>query len=414
MKVSGFYVLMALASVFGFLKFFVLADFLTPADFAYYAAFFASVRFIAELTAFGGVDVTIKRFPRLVFHGRTSEIWTEATAKLWHLMGRYAVVFAVLWAGLAYVEQPQPLIVASALTAMAIATNLFSLTASSFRALGALITLGGSAALRAMAVFAAILLLSSPGWHRILAIESIVLFVVSVLALLVVRSLVYRHATAAPGAPSEAEKQDQVISKAGDAPLLFFGFFMALLPITLDRSFVVYFEPTSVSGLYTFCAIWTAAALTVIGIYSQKIGPEIVGRRAAGELTDPAGFILKRLAMLAGILGIGAVLSFCAIWLVLYDAYWVKYELTVPIAFLASLVAAVQATLIFDWVLIALDGEKRLIQSSTIFLTIFALGFVLTAALGFGYAGYAISVIAARLAQMSWQIRSVLLLTRAG
>jgi hypothetical protein len=95
-----------------------------------------------------------------------------------------------------------------------------------------------------------------------------------------------------------------------------------------------------------------------------------------------------------------------------YDTFWHKYGLNPGVVAISTLTVGLQVTVLFDWALLALDGEKYLLIGASILavvtLGLFFLAFQLEAPFG----GYALAVALGRTCQLIWADRAIATLQR--
>lgn len=403
---------MAIASAIGFVKFFMLAAWLSPSEFALYAAIFAAVRFVAELVAFGRVDVTVKRFPRLILLGNLSRIGHETLRLTWVLAATYLCLTIIAGVATHYVGPQEAQLVCLGLAGLAFATNLFSLSSSVLRALGALPLFALTAIVRSALSVLAIALVVSAGWISVLIAESVALVTAGLVILVVALNRLARQEAAADSplavqSKDNADSELNQVSRRRDGPLLFVSFMVSLIPISMDRFVVTWLETAQVAALYAFCGIWLTGAYTVVAIYNQKFGPEIVQQAALNPGTCLRAYCLRRMMAVAVILFSGSLVTFLGLWFFFHETYWARYSLGPEFVIFATLAATAQAVTVFDWALVARDREPQLFLGSCFFFVTLATGFAITFAGEAGYLGYAMSIFVARLTQGLWQYRAL-------
>lgn len=394
--------MMAVGSGVSIVKIAILAHILSAEQFTLYASVFALVGFVAEITSFGLTQSTVKRFPRLAAHGRYGEVAEDLRKILWQLVLRHGVTIIVGAAIVGWIYGPGGAVTAVAVTVFAFGTNIFVLTASLFRALEKLPQLGLASLIRATAallvcVGVAVLV----GWRMALLSEA----TTTVLLGLMITFYFYRQVRCAPTPAPDSAKA--LVSGKHDGVMLFFSHMVLILPITFDRSFITQFDDIDVAKTYAFLGIWLTAAATLTGIFVQKFGPDTVRALALDETLRPLSRTRNQAGLLAGVLFGGTLCSFAVLYVLFFDAYWVKYGLTIPVILMAALAVAAQVSLLFDWTLIALDGEKTLIAAAVLNLAVLCVGFAFCLWTGGGYGGYAAAIVAGRACQMVWADRAI-------
>ena len=118
----------------------------------------------------------------------------------------------------------------------------------------------------------------------------------------------------------------------------------------------------------------------------------------------------RNAALLAFMLLLATLLSFGVLNLIFFEAYWQKYNLTWLVVVMAAMAVCVQVTPLFDWTLIALDGERQLLMAACINLGLVVAGFGLCLWTGSGYPGYAAALVVGRIGQIAWSDHAINLL----
>lgn len=395
----AFYVLMAGASAISFAKSGVLATILAPLDFAHYSAAFAIVGLVASGISFGLTEGTAKKFTRLIAFGRIPELKMslDATAQslLWrHLLFLIAVPVAV-WLIL---DRSMALLSFSVLV-LALATNLFSTAASLLRGSDRLLDLGLSVLLRAVCSLAAVSVFSASfGWTIGFAAEALSTALIGAVLVLYGRAVV----TKARQAKNADVRHSAYVADTSDGFWLFVAYGVALIPVSLDRAWVTYFAPAKDAAQYAFCGVWIVAASTVAGIYIQKFGPEVVKRRATDIAASRSLIVTTswHASILAAVLVVGGIACFAIIYSSMPHTLWYKYDLSVQLLLPTLAATAFQVSVLFDWALIALDGERYVFVAASIFAMVAIVAFCACAYLGLGFVGYMTSLAMAKFLQI--------------
>lgn len=402
-----FYAVMAVVSAISLLKIALLAIVLPKADFALYASVFAMVAFASEIISFGLTQATVKKYPRLVAFARAQEIEPDLR-ELWKTLGRrYAAIFVVASALGAYGWGLEGWLAATGVLLIAIGTNVFSVIASICRAFDHLISLAVFGLVRTLAATAVALGLALVSdWQTVLLGEGLVVASVGAAILVYLRREILRRA-AEPVAGADAGHRDRLVSGTYDGVLTFAAFLLLMLPGSFDRMFVSAFDTLETKTLYAFVGIWTTAAVTVVGIYTQKFGPDIVRQIATQQGARPLAHVRKHAGILMLLMAAGTLASFLVVRVAFFDRLWVKYGVTWEAALMTALVTASFVSVLYDWTLLALDGEKQLLGGSVLLVGLVALFFCITALMHLGFFGYMASMCLARAAQIVWQDRAV-------
>ena len=388
---------MAAASIIGFLKLVILADIFSAADFAQYSTYYGLAPLIGLVVSFGMVEGTVKRFTRLAVNSTKNTTEFESYKIVRLLSARYLGLAAVIAASYLFfpasIKDALAPIIFSIVISMG--NNIFGIVASVIRARNSILFYSLINLFRAFFISAATLFVATQtNWLGALTFESIFgLAVISAIFLFIVSFKKSRDATNLDPEPLNGKKSGR---------FLFFGFLAISVSMTVDRFFISAFDRISVSALYNFMTIWLAGAYLLMSIFVQKFGPDMVRAQALDPQTMPLARTRRNAAALSGLLLCGTLVSFALVYGMFFETYWQKYGIDRTAVLFAGAAVALQVTPLYDWTLIALDGEKALMKAALINLAAVALGFMLCLWSGWGYPGYAASIVAGRLLQLAF------------
>lgn len=390
-----FYTLMALTSVVAIAKLGTLAAILSPEDFSRYSATFALVTFTCGLISFGLVEGTVKKFTRLIAFGRSAELRVEYLSTLRQLTLRHFLVL-LLAATLSAFFQPDFIVLAPTLVLLAYVTNSFSIVSSVLRGYDRLLTFGTSALVRATcALLFASLGAALFGWKAALLADAAATGAVCLAYLIYIWGLM-REDVARPSAGAD----DQLVSRRRDGVWLFVAFTVALIPVSFDRLWLVYFSTPTTASQYAFTSLWMSAATMLVTVYIQKLGPELIRSYALRRDISPVGTAIKRSAMTSLLIAAGAACSLVVVKLVFADIYWDRYSMSLEIAIAVVAVSALQITPIYDWALISADKEIGVFAAAAVFAAVAAVLFVILTIIKAGAVAYLAAFGVARLCQI--------------
>ncbi|MGY3616569.1 hypothetical protein [Bradyrhizobium sp. USDA 10063] len=393
-----FFTLMAFASVITLGKAAILAGVLSPTDFASYSATFAVAGFVASATSFGLVEGMVKKFTRLVAFGRSPELRKTLGSDVRRLVWRHLAAAGLLALITLAFYGWRTAIVASAIAVLAFATNAFAISASLFRAYDKLLGMSASAILRAACALVFCTAFASLfNWQAGLWAEAVSSALVGVAVLFYLRDVIRSRAEAPnPGAVDK----DSFVSHESDGIWLFAAATTALVPISFDRSWVLHFGSEIDGAKYAFAGIWVSAAYTVTSIFVQKWGPDFIRARIAlgGAMLRAA---LARSAEVAALIAVGSIASFVLLSQVYPDTYWVKYRLSWIDAACTVVALTLQLSPVFDWALIAHDGERAVFAAAAAFVLSWAVLFLIVTVFHLGFPAYMLSFGCARAIQIA-------------
>lgn len=398
---------MACVSGISLLKLAVLAAILPRPDFASYAMVFAAVAFASEAISFGLTQATVKKYPRLVAYNRAGEILTDLHVLATKLSLRYALIYVPLAVAAWFYASTEGLVALTGVSLVAIGTNLFGVIASICRAVDRLVSLAVFGLLRAsLATIAALGLALNAGWEKILLGEGIVIVGVGLATMHYLRGVV-REEDHRTRDTRTNDDMTRFISAPRDGLITFISFLLLTLPSSFDRLFVGTLSDLDVAASYAFVGIWVTASITLVGIYTQKLGPDIVRLRATGQMNAPLAFVMPRALLLAGVLFFGTLVSFFFLYVFMHDTLWTKYETEWINVLAVSLLVGLMVSAIFDWTLLALDGEQSLMVGGILLVSGYAVLFFVADQLGYGLTGFLGAAIGARSIHLLWQIFSI-------
>ena len=388
---------MAAASIIGFLKLVILADIFTAADFAQYSTYYGLAPLIGLAVSFGMVEGTVKRFTRLAVNSTKNTTEFESYKIVRVLSARYLGLIAII--ALSYLvfsaSIKDALIPIIFSVVISMGNNIFGIVASVIRARNNILFFSMINLFRTFFISAATLFVATgTNWRGALTFESFFgLSVISAIFLYIVSFRKSRDATDLDPQPLDGKKSGR---------FLFFGFLAISVSMTVDRFFISTFDQISVSALYNFTSIWLSGAYLLMSIFVQKFGPDMVRAQALDPQTMPLARTRKNAAVLGGLLLCGTLVSFALVYGLFFESYWQKYGIDRTAVIFAGAAVALQVTPLYDWTLIALDGEKALMRAAFINLAAVALGFLLCLWSGWGYPGYAAAIVTGRLLQLAW------------
>lgn len=383
---------MTISSAVGIAKLGALAAVLSSEDFALYASAFALVGITSSLISLGLVEGTVKEFTRLIAFNRTADLREKLWKSVRIITIRHASMLVVVIAGLAW--YPNLLLQAAAVVLLAYAANCISIVSSVLRGYNRMAAMGANALVRSISALVFSVAGAFLSWRIGLLSEAISATFVGLICLLYLRSVVR-----VPHQDETHLSDPHPVASKKDGFFLFAAYTIGLLPVSFDRLWLVHFSAQETASQYAFTGIWISAATLIAAIYVQKLGPELIRRRALLGTSSFGAAIMHAIAV-ALMLAIGAAAAFLVARFAFPDIYWSKYGLTLGIAAATVAVSALQISIIFDWALIASDGEAGVFVSAVTFAAISISLFFLSSLLGLGTISYLLSLGAARLGQL--------------
>ncbi|WP_126175985.1 hypothetical protein [Tsuneonella rigui] len=358
----AFLIVMLSASGLTMARMALVAGLLPTSDFARYATIAASGAFLATIISFGAVEQTIKGFPRLVEEG------------LGHLMrARCVEIFRLLTTRTVLLSLPF-FIVGEAtgigwLSDLAISgvyalvTAGMALVASMQRAMSDSRKLAAGTLLRTAVVFGCVALAAtSSGLGLVLATELIATAVVCLFS-------VWWFVPVARAPLGVSEYADSLDPPATGGVAVFLAFSAINVPFYLDRVYVSAVFGGEVAGRYAVLALFLTAASLVVNTLAQRIGPDAIRLvKREGSARSATRHLVTWIGLCAAFWTVGiAIAAF------LFDRpeipeaiarYAIEPRMLAPIALSGILLN----TALLEFLLIALDREKALLQAALGFL----------------------------------------------
>lgn len=368
MSTTVFFVVMMLASGLTLLRGFAVAAVLSAEDFGLYATVVATGAFAGMLVSFGLIEQTWKAFPRLWARGegratvarsrridgrlllRLAAVTLAAVPAGWAAWGGAGAVF-VAWTG-----------------PFAAGVALGSSGSSFLRASGELGRLGRATFLRAaLALVLSVALAPWLSWPG--AVLGEVLAAAAFLGLVEhERRRLERSAVTVPAAggtgPAAAERGGTLVYAAG---------LMTAAPIYLDRLFVRGLMDALALGSYAFLMLFNLGANTAVGIFVQKMGPQIVRMGGSGVPVPAVAAYLARWVLGTGLLvAAGIAVAALAVFLTPLDFLAAKYALTPGLFVAVGALCLGHVSVFLDWFLIARDMERWVLAAAAVLLAAMA------------------------------------------
>lgn len=374
---------------------FMAALILPQSDFGYYTSIIGLVGFASMLVSFGTVEATTKLYPRLWEGGHRLAIWQDAFATF-RTIGLWLLLPLLLGLSLSYFGLIAigtfPILLLCLFTWLSVLLNLL---ASMIRATHSLALLQTFSFLRSAIPLAAVgLALFWADWFIAIAAETLA----ATLTGLAAAFLVHRRLKSA-SAETQKHREDR---NNADGRILYFANLLSSSISLVDRAIVTAILGAVQGGAYGMAALVVQAGSLLIGIISQKVGPEVIRHVYQGaslqSALDYARFPLGALvlaaclmlaAYFAGIMflpELGASLLDCGIG---------------PLAVvLAAILIILQIYMLFQFFLLAMDDETSVFYSGAAGVAIFASGVFLAWYFAWPMEAFLASMVAARLVQI--------------
>lgn len=351
---------MGLSSAVSLVRSFCVAYFLLPSEFAQYAIVFALAAFFATVLGFGQIERSYKRFPRMFADGHIHQAVSEAarTTRLiiWRTVAIAAVLSLIVWS-IGHLDWLTFVLAGCILSAaIAVQSSYISLQ----RAGQNLSHISSAALMRTVLA----LVLGSSGAVFAGALGALAGEILATVA----GATICRYYANQLTSPSSV-RADTPVPAHGKELWLFAGFFIAAMPLYVDRSVVSLLYGNDIAGRYAFLTLFVLGCYTITIVVSQKFGPLIVSMQHRGDsFRAQAKLTFQYCAIIAIISAAGVASAELAILHTpvgqLFSQYKIAAAYFTPILFLCVL----QFTHLIEWLSIANNREKDVFVSSSAYV----------------------------------------------
>lgn len=334
----------------------LVALFLLQGDFGYYSSFIGASAFCAMAISFGKVEATTKLYPRLWSVGETQQIKRDAIATAQFIGGLVFALSVIAMAIVLYQRIEIPVLVILIFGIYVWLNITINILASMIRASDNLTILQVFGLVRGVVPLVLVgLALWKGGWFAAAIAETMA----SALTLFF-GSLMYFYFTS-----SAAKPTFKPIEKRNDASgrIIYLANFFTSSTSTADRPIVTSALGAEQGGAYGILALIIQSGSLLIGVISQKVGPEII--RAAYVGSDFRG-LLNQLRFPFITQGLVAITIFLTYRLGIeyvapFREFFSNHAIGTNSVALASILTFLQLHMIFQFVLIAVDDERTLL-----------------------------------------------------
>lgn len=335
-------------------------------DFGTYAAVTATGMFFGMIVSFGSVEGTVKAFPRLVARGRTAEMRARAHGLFARLAVRSLGLGLPLFV-LGTLLSSQLLVIAGAAMLFALSASYTSLVASMQRAVGDSRRLAAGTAFRAILTLAAVVTAAQlTGLLWTLVAEA----VSTIAGCYLSERLFLRGAQALPLSGDPGPPAAEPAAGAGwDGVRVFLTYAATSAPFYLDRLYVTVTLGPDQAAEYALLALFVMAASLLVNAIAQRVGPDAIKKALE---PDGAAASLRYILGWCGITTTMWVVAVAAAAFVL-DQAWLpaslaKYGIEPSFLLPIGVLGALQASALLEFLLIALDQERRMLRAALCYL----------------------------------------------
>jgi O-antigen/teichoic acid export membrane protein len=360
---------MGAAAAMSLIRGFIVAAILTPPAYAIYSSIVGLGGFIANGLSFGLIENTVKKFPRYVLDGQYTAMINEAKrASRWLCIRAVALLSLVSIGYLIFGHDIwQSLGIA---TLLAIGASLASLLASIQRSLFNIHALAKSTFAKAVASALVIGFFAwLTGLNGALIGESLAAVVGIGLSLWFVRATISKHHLNAQANNHISNVASNLSTYKNTGVSIFISYTLLSIPLYLDKIFINHVYGENLGANYAFMCLLLTVAVMAINIIAQKVGPDIIAMREIGCSTKN----MLRYGMKWSLIGIIGWAIFIVIYLLgrhldLLPERLIKYHLSNEMIVGLFLLGALQFSSILEFILLALDKERRFLAWTIVFL----------------------------------------------
>ena len=310
-----------------FCRVLVVAMNLDSQSFADYAVIVATSAFLSSFISFGGIEATIKRFPRMAANGNFGEMQLQSGVILRQIAIR-AIALGVIAFVIGSLTRASPIFAIGAAFFLALPTGYTAIIASKQRAVGNARSLASGTVFRAVLSIIGVSLVSTFGslWAVVLAEAAMAALGCLISEIIIKKAIAKSTRLLAadmnnPVADENISQTADLQNRANDGLLIFLTYSVISAPFYLDRLYVSVTDGKSEAARYAILAIFLSAASLLVNVVGQRVGPDAV--RLAMHSQS------RKLAY-----------RHVAVWCIIASAAWVSFLLALASAFHFELIPA--------------------------------------------------------------------------
>lgn len=392
---------MAAASVFGFLKAVAVANIVSIDGFGNYASVLGAAMFLTMALSLGEIEATIKRFPRLWVDEKRGDIQQQSRRIGRSMLIRSVTILAVLSAGALVLGQQNQLPAVTMIVALGFAGILVRLESAQVLAVGNSGLIARFSLARAtFAIIAASAGAAMFGWHGAIGGEIVAAAATIIQAKLSLRPFLGAKNRVPNGAVGALNRDTHLYAAA----------LFSSAPAMLDRGIVATTAGLAIAGQYGFAMIIAQVGQVMANIIGQRVGPGIIRQRKREPNNPTAG--LAGMFKACGVIVALSIVASAAFLLVSHTGLGAglaeKYQITSLTTLLAGVLGGTSVLVVIEYAVIAADRERDVLVGSAVALAIFGVGFAAVAAMGGGVDAFVSVACLARLIQVGWLVRSAI------
>lgn len=351
----------------------VVATGLSKTGFTDYAVIIATGSFISSVISFGGIEATIKQFPRLVAIGHLIDMRRESH-RLVRVLAMRALTLAIPLLITGTMLQNPLLILLGTAFLISLSSGYSGIIASVQRALGSPQSLAMGTVFRAVFSFVVVSAMSFSGSMWLVIAAEIMSAAIGCLISEAIISRTIIRIGASTELDAEVGFGEAVpLARTNDGLYVFFTYTLLAVPFYLDRLFVASVFSVDEAAQYAVLALFLTAASLLVNTVAQRVGPEAI-KMALSVKTRRAAYlhVIRWCSATTAVWFVALAGIALAFHLNLLPAglrkYSIETENFLPIAILGALFS----TSLLEFLFIALDLEKRMLLSAAIYVVAIA------------------------------------------
>jgi hypothetical protein len=376
-KIGLFFGAMMAAAALSMLRGLLVAEASTAAEFSRYAVTLSTGYFLGYLLSFGAVEETYKQFPRLFAQGGFTAI-LGLTASVFSQLGARGGVLVVASVALWVVTGSNWFFELGLAIMFALVSSYTSAVASVQRALSNHGRLAGANLMRSALAFVLVV----PGAYlsdiRWVIAGELVAGVLGFLASCKLAGLTLENLNGLR--PSLHSATNGVLRgvTANKGLLVSVSAIITSVPYYLDRMFVAEIFTTSIAASYALLAIFLSAATLLINTIAQRIGAETIKMvLGATSLVPVIRYVCRWSFLGVGVWWVFMLVVGVAFHFKLLPDGLLKYEIPLAYLYPVAMLGALGVTGLVEFLLLAVDEERKLFRSALSYFAVILLFSVL-------------------------------------
>lgn len=368
-----FLAVMMVAAGMSLARVLVVATGLSKSGFTDYAIVIATGGFISSVISFGGIEATIKHFPRLVANNDFTKMRQESH-RLLRVLAMRALAIGMPLAVVGLMLDNHALILMGMACLISLSSGYSGVIASVQRALGSPASLALGTGFRAIFSFAVVSTLAFSGnlWI-VVAAEVISAVVGCAISEMIISRTILGMKPGCDRSIGDIIDEPPTSYYRRDGLYVFFTYTLLAIPFYLDRVFVASNFNLDQAAQYAILALFLTAASLLVNTVAQRVGPEAIKMALMPETRRNAYLHVIRWCSATTLAWFFALACIAlAFHFNIPPSGLQKYRIETTSFFPIAILGALFCTSLLEFLFIALDLEKRMLLSAGIYLVAIA------------------------------------------